>query len=110
LDKSKHTKKVKSALKNYQPVWLLYETEPGPGVIPVPDDLEPSEVAEVQKRVEKFVNMKSQVSHKDIVVFTRQMTSVQIREDFLDQIINGMVLDQRLEQVKSSDQVAYRAS
>ena len=45
LDKSKHTKKVKSALKNYQVVWMLYETEPGPGVIPVPDDLEPSEVA-----------------------------------------------------------------
>ena len=100
LDKLGLTKSVKSVLKNNAKVWLLAELEPSLDVIAF--DFDHNAVEYIQKEIERFARKEGRVTHQEIVVKVRQMSVDQPRDEYLQQIIEAMVFDLRLEVVSGT--------
>lgn len=96
---------------------MLSELEPSVGVtggLSGTQSFDLDRVTVVYERVEQYVKKHTRVSHKELLVFIKQigiMASDQLRDDDINQVIAAMVNDLKIEVVDGhGDSVTYKAS
>lgn len=96
-------KTLSSVVKGGKKVWMCFETEPNidvTGGIAGSDSFDLMSMAVVMERVLAYTKKQGLVSKKELLIYIKQqgiLTSDQIRDDDLQQIIEVMALDQKIE-------------
>ena len=117
LSKSGAIKSMKSASKGNSTVWLLADVEPGhevTGGLAGTDHFDLTRIETVCERVEARARQQGRISHRELLIHIKQLGELntdQLRDEDINQIIQSMVFDQRLEQVPDQgQQKVYKAA
>ena len=116
MEKKQLIKSLKSVSKGNKKVFLLMDVEPSievTGGLTGTHNFDLEQIEKVQTRVEVYVRVKGPISHRDLLIFIKQMGVLppdMVRDEDIEQVLTSMLLDFKLETVSStSSELLYKA-
>ena len=103
MEKKQLIKSLKSVSKGNKKVFLLIDVEPSievTGGLTGTQNFDLEQIEKVQSRVEAYVRVKGPISHRDLLIFIKQMGVLppdMVRDEDIEQVLTSMVLDLKLE-------------